>query len=146
MTNRPGAERQLLSILDEHLRAPDAGLTLTGSDFAPVLRALIGNVLVLTPSRNARVMATGPIEARLLPTDRLVLVGLDEGVFPPVTDTGAWLSRPMRAGLGLSPPEVRIGLSAHDFSSALGRAGYGPDPIGPAWRCPPPCRPASSSA
>lgn len=114
------AERQLLSILDEHLRAPDAGLALSGSDFAPVLRALIGNVLVLTPSRNARVMATGPIEARLLPTDRLVLVGLDEGVFPPVTDTGAWLSRPMRAGLGLSPPEVRIGLSAHDFSSALG--------------------------
>jgi len=114
------AERQLLSILDEHLRAPDAGLALSGIDFAPVLRALIGNVLVLTPSRNARVMATGPIEARLLPTDRLVLVGLDEGVFPPVTDTGAWLSRPMRAGLGLSPPEVRIGLSAHDFSSALG--------------------------
>lgn len=114
------AERQLLSIVDEHLRTPDAGLALAGADFAPVLRALIGNVLVLTPSRRARVMATGPIEARLLPTDRLVLVGLDEGVFPPVTDTGAWLSRPMRAGLGLSPPETRIGLSAHDFAAALG--------------------------
>ncbi|SCM77701.1 Double-strand break repair protein AddB [uncultured Pleomorphomonas sp.] len=114
------AERQLLSILDDHIGAPDAGLALAGADFAPVLRALIGNVLVLTPSRRARVMATGPIEARLLPTDRLVLVGLDEGVFPPVTDTGAWLSRPMRAGLGLSPPEVRVGLSAHDFSAALG--------------------------
>lgn len=114
------AERQLLSILEDHIRAPDAGLAVSGADFAPVLRALIGNVLVLTPSRHARVMATGPIEARLLPTDRLVLVGLDEGVFPPVTDTGAWLSRPMRAGLGLSPPEVRIGLSAHDFSAALG--------------------------
>ncbi|WP_370676083.1 double-strand break repair protein AddB [Pleomorphomonas sp. PLEO] len=113
------AERQLLSILDDHTAAPDAGFSLTGGDFAPVLRALIGNVLVLTPSRQARVMATGPIEARLLPTDRLVLVGLDETVFPPVTDTGAWLSRPMRAGLGLSPPEVRIGLSAHDFSAAL---------------------------
>lgn len=114
------AERQLLSILDDHIGAPDADLTLVGGDFAPVLRALIGNVLVMTPSRQARVMATGPIEARLLPTDRLVLVGLDEGVFPPVTDTGAWLSRPMRAGLGLSPPEIRIGLSAHDFSAALG--------------------------
>lgn len=113
------AERQLLSILNDHISAPDAGLALNNGDFAPVLRALIGNVLVLTPSRHARVMATGPIEARLLPTDRLVLVGLDEGVFPPVTDTGAWLSRPMRAGLGLSPPEVRIGLSAHDFSAAL---------------------------
>ncbi|WP_026792924.1 double-strand break repair protein AddB [Pleomorphomonas oryzae] len=120
-TDEPNrAERQLLKILEDHLRAPDAGLVLSGGDFAPVLRALIGNVLVLTPSRQARVMATGPIEARLLPTDRLVLVGLDEGVFPPVTDTGAWLSRPMRAGLGLSPPELRIGLSAHDFSAALG--------------------------
>ncbi|MBS1182120.1 MAG: nuclease superfamily protein [Proteobacteria bacterium] len=114
------AERQLLSILDDHVGAPDADLTLLGADFAPVLRALIGNVLVLTPGRNARVMVTGPIEARLLPTDRLVLAGLDEGVFPPVTDTGAWLSRPMRVGLGLSPPEIRIGLSAHDFSAALG--------------------------
>lgn len=114
------AERQFLSILEDHIRTPDGGLALSGADFAPVLRALIGNALVLAPNRRARVMTTGPIEARLLPTDRLVLVGLDEGVFPPVTDTGAWLSRPMRSGLGLSPLEVRIGLSAHDFSAALG--------------------------
>jgi len=114
------AERQLLSVLEQHARAPDADLPLRAADFAPVLKALIGNVLVLTPGRQARVTVTGPIEARLLPADRLVLVGLDEGVFPPVTDTGPWLSRPMRAGLGLSPPEVRIGLSAHDFAQSLG--------------------------
>lgn len=114
------AEREFLSVVNDHIGIPDADLVLSSPDFAPALRALIGNALVLTPTRNARVLTTGPIEARLLPTDRLVLVGLDEGVFPPVTDTGAWLSRPMRAGLGLSPPEIRIGLSAHDFSAALG--------------------------
>lgn len=53
--------------------------------------------------------------------DRLVLGGLNEGVWPSAADTGPWLSRPMRAGLAFSPPEVRIGLSAHDFAQALGR-------------------------
>lgn len=114
------AESQLLSILADHAAAPDADLPLRAGDFSPVLKALIGNALIRTPNRRARVITTGPIEARLIPADRLVLAGLDETVFPPVTDTGPWLSRPMRAGLGLSSPEVRIGLSAHDFAAALG--------------------------
>ena len=33
---------------------------------------------------------------------------------------GPWLSRPMREELGLTPPERRIGLAAHDFAQALG--------------------------
>ena len=45
--------------------------------------------------------------------DRLVLLGLNEGTWPASLDTGPWLSRPMRRGLGLNPPEVRIGLAAH---------------------------------
>lgn len=118
---RPGrAEERVLSLIAEHAAAPDADLVITAGDFSPVLKALVGNVLIRTPNRRARVLLTGPIEARLVPADRLVLAGLDEGVLPPVTDTGPWLSRPMRAGLGLDPPEVRIGLSAHDFAAVLG--------------------------
>ena len=53
-------------------------------------------------------------------SDRVVLGGLVEGVWPPETRSDPWLSRPMRHELGLDLPERRIGLSAHDFAQALG--------------------------
>ena len=49
-----------------------------------------------------------------------MLAGLDEKVWPPAVETDAFLNRPMRAGLGLSAPERRIGQTAHDFVAALG--------------------------
>jgi ATP-dependent helicase/nuclease subunit B len=52
--------------------------------------------------------------------DRVLLAGLDETVWPPAVDTDAFLNRPMRAALGLSAPERRIGQTAHDFVAALG--------------------------
>ena len=52
----------------------------------------------------------------------MVLGGLDEGVWPPRARTDAFLNRSMRAKVGLSPPERRIGQSAHDFAQALGVA------------------------
>ena len=52
--------------------------------------------------------------------DRVLIAGLDEKVWPPAVDTDAFLNRPMRAELGLSPPERRIGQTAHDFAEALG--------------------------
>jgi ATP-dependent helicase/nuclease subunit B len=55
-----------------------------------------------------------------LTVDRVVLGGLDEGVWPPRVETDAFLNRPMRARIGLAPPERRIGQTAHDFVQALG--------------------------
>jgi ATP-dependent helicase/nuclease subunit B len=69
--------------------------------------------------RHPRLSIWGPLEARLQRADLLVLGGLNEGTWPPAVDTGPWLNRPMRAALGLPQPERRIGLSAHDFVSAL---------------------------
>ncbi len=57
----------------------------------------------------------GPLEARLQRADITVLGGLNEGTWPMEANVDPWLSRPMRADLGLSAPEQRIGLSAHDF-------------------------------
>jgi ATP-dependent helicase/nuclease subunit B len=62
----------------------------------------------------------GPLEARLLDVDLVVIGGLNEGNWPPSVSTDAFLNRPMRAEIGLSPPERRIGQSAHDFSCAMG--------------------------
>ena len=59
----------------------------------------------------------GLLEARLQTADVMVLAGLAEGVWPPASDPGAWLSRPMRATVGLPSPEEIVGQSAHDFVS-----------------------------
>jgi ATP-dependent helicase/nuclease subunit B len=62
----------------------------------------------------------GLLEARLLTHDRLVLGGLNEGVWPAAGQMDLWLSRGMRGDLQLPLPERRIGLSAHDFAQGLG--------------------------
>jgi len=69
--------------------------------------------------KHPRLAIWGPLEARLQRADLLILGGLNEGTWPPSVETGPWINRPMRAALGLPQPERRIGLSAHDFASAL---------------------------
>lgn len=61
----------------------------------------------------------GLLEARLQGADLTILGGLNEGVWPDVPQNDPWLSRPMRAEVGLPPPERRIGLAAHDFAQGL---------------------------
>jgi ATP-dependent helicase/nuclease subunit B len=85
--------------------------------FATVAR---GRTIVPSGAVHARVKILGLLEARLLSADRVVLGGLDEGVWPPRVETDAFLNRPMRARLGLAPPEQRIGQTAHDFAQLLG--------------------------
>jgi len=71
-------------------------------------------------STHRRVKIFGLLEARLLSADRIVLGGLDESIWPPRTQTDAFLNRPMRARIGLPSPERRIGQTAHDFVQLLG--------------------------
>ncbi|HUG63465.1 MAG TPA: double-strand break repair protein AddB, partial [Methylomirabilota bacterium] len=106
-----------------HLDAGAAPLPAGAADLPAVLRALMQGVSVRRPVRSARVSIWGQLEARLMTVDRLVVGGLNEGVWPTATDTGPWLSRPMRARLGFPAPEQRIGLGAHDFAQALGTGG-----------------------
>ena len=74
-------------------------------------RALRGRDGALHP----RVFIWGLLEARLQSVDTMVLGGLAETVWPPATDPGPWLSRPMRVGVGLPSPEEVVGQAAHDF-------------------------------
>jgi ATP-dependent helicase/nuclease subunit B len=85
--------------------------------------AVIARGRTLPPAHrhtHRRLKILGLLEARLLSVDRVVLGGLDEGVWPPRAETDAFLNRPMRARIGLTPPERRIGQTAHDFVQALG--------------------------
>ncbi|MDX5366248.1 MAG: double-strand break repair protein AddB [Alphaproteobacteria bacterium] len=63
-----------------------------------------------------RLFIWGPLEARLQHADRMILGGLNEGTWPAEANIDPWVNRPMRAAMGLEPPERRIGLSAHDFA------------------------------
>jgi ATP-dependent helicase/nuclease subunit B len=69
-------------------------------------------------TEHPRIFIWGLLEARLQSADVIVLAGLTEGVWPPSTDPGPWMSRAMRARAGLNSPELRIGQTAHDFCMA----------------------------
>ena len=67
-----------------------------------------------------RLFIWGLLEARLQRADLTILGGLNEGSWPPEVTTSPWMSRPMMEAFGLSLPERRIGLTAHDFVQCLG--------------------------
>lgn len=87
--------------------------------FADLLSRLMEGEGVRTGgATHPRLRILGAIEARLVRADRLVVAGLEEGVWPRGAPLDPFLSRPMRRTLGLPPPERRVGLSAHDFAQA----------------------------
>lgn len=95
-------------------------LELSPSEFPSFLRAAMAGATVTPgPGTDPRIHIWGTLEARLQSVDRLVLGGLDESVWPGDIRTDPFLSRQMRAAIGLPPPERRVGLSAHDFSQGL---------------------------
>ncbi|MCC7266086.1 MAG: double-strand break repair protein AddB [Caulobacteraceae bacterium] len=65
-----------------------------------------------------RLRILGALEARMARADRLILGGLEEGVWPRPGAADPFLAGPMREALGLPSPERRLGLSAHDFAQA----------------------------
>ena len=98
-----------------------SGLTVQLADYADVFQTAFADRMVRRPeSPRAHLHIFGQLEARLTESDRVILGGLVEGVWPPAPRTDPWLSRPMRHELGLDLPERRIGLSAHDFTQLLG--------------------------
>ncbi|WP_428031443.1 double-strand break repair protein AddB [Ancylobacter sp.] len=94
---------------------------MTLADYAAALVLLLSSQPVRPPLLpGARLRILGPLEARLVGVDRVVLAGLVEQTWPNAVRADPWLSRPMRAALGLEAPERRIGLSAHDFAQGCG--------------------------
>lgn len=94
------------------------------ADYREFFATLAGERTLRPPIAPAsrRVAILGLLEARLLDFDRVVLGGLDEGVWPPRAQTDCFLNRPMRVRMGLAAPERRIGQTAHDWVQALGIA------------------------
>ncbi len=101
-------------------RQPGLGINLAPRDYPGFLKAVLGDAPVRqVAGQEARLHIWGPLEARLQSVDLLILGGLNEGNWPNTTRSDPWLSRPMRAEMGLEPPERRIGLAAHDVAQGF---------------------------
>lgn len=90
-------------------------------EWPDVLDALLAPETVKPRQGTDRAIAIwGALEARLQHVDTLVVGGLNEGVWPRKPESDRFMSRLMKGGLDLEPPERRIGLAAHDFQMAMG--------------------------
>lgn len=112
--------RALAQAFDRLADAAEQAPPLTLRDYADAFPQLLAGEPPVRPplERSARIRILGPLEARLLDADRVVLGGLNEGTWPREAYSDAWLNRPMRNRLRLDLPERRIGLAAHDFVQA----------------------------
>jgi len=109
----------LARLLSGLMRESDGLPPTTPRGFADLLARLMAGESVRTGgATHPRLRILGAIEARLTRADRLIVAGLEEGVWPQGAPLDPFLSRPMRSRLGLPPPERRVGLAAHDFAQA----------------------------
>jgi len=118
---------ELIALLDrveeesQGTRADDF-LHFDSAELPNLLRALLAEQAVrkVRPT-HPRLHIWGPLEARLQDVDLFILGGLNEGTWPAIARNDAYLNRPMRALIGLSPPERRTGQAAHDFEQLASR-------------------------
>ena len=96
-------------------------LEFSAADWPDMLAALIATETVKpAPGSDDRIAIWGALEARLQSVDTLVIGGLNEGGWPRQPEADRFMSRFMKTGIDLEPPERRIGLAAHDFMMAMG--------------------------
>lgn len=122
---KPGAERLwsgaagdaaaalIRDFMTEAASLPDLGLSDFSAAFAELARA---RRVRPQGDLHPRLRLFGPLEARLISADRVILAGLNEGVWPSGPGRDPWMSRGMRAEAGLPSQELRYGLAAHDFA------------------------------
>lgn len=102
----------LISLREAALAMPPMSL----SDYVLSFESLFEGAAVRPVyGAHPRLAILGQLEARMIRTDRVILAGLNEGVWPPDPGHDPWMSRPMRRKFGLPGPERSIGLAAHDF-------------------------------
>lgn len=114
------AGEALANVLIE-ARDSGAAMTLAGHEWIGALDALLsGRMVKPRAGGHPRAFVWGTLEARLQPVDTLLMGALNEGVWPQTGTEDPFLSRSMKAAIGLEPPERRIGQAAHDFQMAMG--------------------------
>ena len=116
--NAAGLEAQAMMVALE--AASPSGGVMRAREYATLIGVLGQNRPVreqVTAHPLVRFLPT--IEARIETVDRIILAGLNEGIWPAQDAPDPWLSRQMRQALGLHSPDREIGLTAHNFQQAI---------------------------
>ena len=93
---------------------------ITAREYIMLLEQQLSEIIVRPKHvRHGTLAIYGLLEARLISADTLIMAGLNETIWPQVSEVDAWLTRPQLRNAGLPVPERRIGLSAHDFSQGF---------------------------
>ena len=118
---RPDGRAAADFIADLEAAAPLGPLHCDPASLGPMLRRMMDGIAVRPPQGgHPRLSIWGLLEARLQHADLMILGGLNEGIWPTLPSPDPWLAPRIRADLGLSGLDYRIGLSAHDLGMALG--------------------------
>jgi len=111
------AGEKAASLLESLINFGDIFGEVSLADFTAVISKLMRTGAVRPRyGTHPRLQILGPLEARMLTADRIILGGLNEGIWPAAPTIEPFLSRGMRKAIGLSLPERRYGLAAHDFA------------------------------
>ena len=109
-----------LATLLADCRDSRTSLAISGFEWIAALEALLsGEVVKPDGGGHPRAFVWGSLEARLQQVDTVLLGGLNEGSWPSPGKEDPFLSRAMKAAIGLEPPERRIGQAAHDVQMAI---------------------------
>jgi ATP-dependent helicase/nuclease subunit B len=109
------------ALFDEVSAAALPELTFDAEAYSLFIARIAGEKILRRARRaHPRLKIFGLLEARLMDADVMLLGGLDETIWPPQAQSDVFLNRPMRSALGLTPPERRLGQTAHDFVAAMG--------------------------
>ncbi|TCS61642.1 double-strand break repair protein AddB [Varunaivibrio sulfuroxidans] len=115
------AGEALADFIGEARDAARGCMTIAPRHSAALLDVLMAEKVVRSRyPKHPRLSIWGPLEARLQRADVVIMGALNEGSWPPEVQPSPWMSRPMQRRFGLTLPERRVGLSAHDFAQALG--------------------------
>ncbi|MEO9336119.1 double-strand break repair protein AddB [Mesorhizobium sp. SB112] len=116
-----GDAGEKLAELLRGLVSSQASFPVLSGEWPDVMEALIAPETVKPRAGSDRRIAIwGTLEARLQHVDTLILGDLNEGSWPRKAEADRFMSRVMKTGIDLEPPERRIGQAAHDFQMAMG--------------------------
>ena len=97
--------KKLLALIEGLMAHGDNLPEMSLEDFAKLFGSLMrGKVVRPRYGTDPRLAILGPLEARMLSYDKVILGGLNEGIWPAPPSIEPFLSRGMRKTLGLSCP------------------------------------------